>query len=93
MKRFADEEDANPAVEPVVDPVVVEDALAIVLPHVRDVAVIVIHREGATCPYRKPSESPPFEASTELSRSHNLTVEFYSGPLAHQLPIPSIFSL
>ncbi|MBU0540488.1 hypothetical protein KKF59_01730 [Patescibacteria group bacterium] len=61
MKRFADEQDAVPAIPPVVEPVVVEDALAVVLPHVRDVAVIVVHREGATCPYQKPSRSPPFE--------------------------------
>lgn len=48
VKKFADEQDADPGIEPVVDPVVVEDALAVVAPHVRDVRVVVVQRGRAT---------------------------------------------
>lgn len=83
MKRFADEQNAIPAIPPVVEPVVVEDAPTVVLPHVRDVAIVVVHREGAVC----------IRSHQDHRRLNNLSAEFYSGPLAHQLPIPSIFSL
>lgn len=62
-KRVADEEDAGPAIPPVVEPVVVENALTVVLPHVRHVAIVVVHGERATCLHHKPSRSPPFDVS------------------------------
>ena len=61
MKRVADEQDAVPRIEPVVDPVVVEDAPTVVAPHVRDVPVVVVQCGRAACPYREPSGSPPIE--------------------------------
>ena len=62
-KRVADEEDASPAIPPVVEPVVVENALTVVLPHVRHVAIVVVDGRRATHLHRKPSESPPFDIS------------------------------
>lgn len=63
MKRVADEEDAVPAIPPIVEPVVVEDALTVVLPHVRDIPVVAVHRRGAVCSYQEPSKSPPVDIS------------------------------
>ncbi|GEM_PF-5142408 len=60
IKRVADEEQAVVGVQIVVDPVVVQDAVAIVRVQHRHVLVVVIApRRRAQRMYRKPSRSPP----------------------------------
>lgn len=85
MKRIADEQELIADIPPVVKPVVVEDAPLVIAVQHRDVPVVVVHRERAVRPYQEPSIPPPIDSF--------LSDVFYAEPLAHQLPIPSIFIL
>ncbi len=65
VKSIADEEEVVVVVPLVVEPVVVEDALAIVAVQHRDILVVAGERGRASRPYQEPSGSPSFDLSQD----------------------------